>query len=161
MLAVLVAGGWTAWYVLTPEDLPVTARTAEATGVVGTPVYVGMLTLDADRTLHVSEVEVAVDGDVVAEPVLCRGGSVGVTTAPEGYCTHVTDGATGELDAGDSVMLRITATEPAEATVGRLELTFREGIRWGTREAGIAAVNVVIVERDTPPPLPPDEEGAP
>lgn len=160
-LAVGLVGGWLTWFVLTPAELPISQRTAEVTGVAGTPVYVGVVTLGGGRTLHVSEVDVPVEGAIEAVPVTCRGGSVGVTTDPTGYCTEVEDDAEGRLAAGDSIMLRLDADGPTEATIGRIEVTFREGLQWGSHEAGIAGATVTFAEQPAPAPLlsaPEDEE---
>lgn len=150
--AVVLVAGWLAWFLLTPEDLPVNGRTADAAGVAGTPLYVGVFTMpDGDRTIDVSEISVPVEGDdaasVVVEPLVCRGGSIGVTTVAEDFCDDVEEGVEGELGSGDSIVLRLAAEEPATATVGRIELSFRDGIRWGTKEAGIAGIVVSFAER--------------
>jgi hypothetical protein len=149
--AVVLVAGWIVWYVLTPDDLPVQGRRAEAAGVAGTPVYVGVFTMpDGDRTIHVSAVDVPVaqgDGSSVAvEPVVCRGGSIGVTTVPEDFCEEVVDGADRELGSGDSVALRLVAETPGTVSVDRISISFRDGIRWGTQDVGIAGVTASFAD---------------
>jgi hypothetical protein len=163
--AVVLVAGWIVWYVLTPDDLPVQGRRAEAAGVAGTPVYVGVFTMpDGDRTIHVSAVDVPVaQGDglsVAVEPVVCRGGSIGVTTVPEDFCEEVVDGADGELGSGDSVALRLVAETPGTVSVDRISISFRDGIRWGTQDVGIAGVTASFADAPAPAPEVSEEEPA-
>ena len=59
-LALLLLVGWFLWYATTPEDLPTNDRAVSASGVAGTPLYVGMFSAsdDFDRTLRISGVKV-------------------------------------------------------------------------------------------------------
>ncbi len=60
---------------------------------VDQPIYVGVFTAgsDFDRTLDLSGVKVHTTSntDVSVTPLLCRGGTVGVTTDPESFCADL------------------------------------------------------------------------
>lgn len=152
VLALVV--GWVLWYVRTPDELAITFRTATVSGVVAAPVYVGMFAAGDDfgRTLHVSEVVVsASDDDIAVTPLLCRGGTVGVTTDPAQFCDELIDPEGAELGGGDSILLEVSADAPTEVTIDRIEISFREGLRWGTEEAGLGSVTVTFADRPAPP----------
>ncbi len=154
IVALVVAGvlllGWLLWFVRTPDDLPTEGRTATAAGVVGTPIYVGMFSPDPDfdRTLHLSKVTADHEPDLEITPLLCRAGTLGVTTEPEQFCSELLaiDGAT--LTAGDSIVLRVEAGQPVSATVGRIVVDFRDGMSWGAKPAGIDGAKVRFVARE-------------
>ncbi len=141
-----VAVGWLVWFLRTPDDLPTTSRASEGAGVVDQPLYVGMFALGDgfDRTITITDVEIDVesDGEVEVTPQLCRGGSLSVTTDPSGWCPELEDPKDQELTAGDSIVLVVTAAEPADVEIGRLEISFRDGIRWGDKEAGLEGASL-------------------
>lgn len=145
-LAVVAAAvaGLAAWYVNNPRDLPVTAATVNATTAAGRPVYVGMFTPpgDFDRTLELSGVKVRTTANTQVEvvPLLCRGGSLAVTTDPTAFCAELVNPEGEPFGPGDSIVLEVSATETAIAAIDRVRLGFREGLQWGTREAGGTAV---------------------
>ena len=152
LLAALVVVGWLAWYVLSPGALPTSADTVRAEGVAGAPLYVEMFHAadDLDRTLHVSGVDVA--GDVPegasVTPLLCRGGSVnGWTTDTTSFCRELVAPAGEELRAGDSIVVEVESDRAAEVHLGRIEISFRQDIRFGSGPAGVAGADVVFVER--------------
>lgn len=148
--AVLLVVGWVIWFVRTPEDLPVSTRTSEGTGVVGQPVYVGMFATgdDFDRTLHISEVvlDVAPEENVEVTPLICRNGSISVTTDADTYCESLDDPEGDEFHGGDSLVLAVSASAPTTVEIGRVEIAFREGIRWGTKPAGAAGASLEFAE---------------
>lgn len=155
--AVLLPLAWAVWYVTSPEDLPVDDREVYADGSTTSPVYVGMFHApdDFDRTLHVSDVEVpaaapaSTDYDVT--PLLCRGGAVGVTSDPERFCDALEAPDGQELGSGDSILVEVSAPAPTEITIERVEVSFRELLSWGTKEAGIARATVTITGPDDGP----------
>lgn len=132
--------GWFIWYATTPEGLPTSAKTVSAPGVAGTPLYVGMFSApdDFDRTLRISGVKVhaTTSADLTVTPLLCRRGTVGVTTGPEQFCADLVDPAGQRLVGGDSIVLKFEAAEPVIAVVDQVRIAFREDVRWDTQPAG-------------------------
>jgi len=147
---VILAVGWLFWFLRTPDDLPTSNRMAEGAGVVGQDVYVGMFAVGSrfDRTLVISEVKVDVkaDGDVDVEPKICRGGTISVTTDATRFCSELEDPEGAEFSDGDSVVLVVSASEPDEISIGRIEIFFREGIRWGNKEAGLEGATLTFAD---------------
>lgn len=150
--ALLLVALWVVWYLRSPDDLPTSARTAEGKAVVGQEVYVGMLAVGDgfERTLHISDVtvEVETNGEVEVSPKLCPGGSLSVTTDASGWCPELEDVEGADLTAGDSIVLVVSAAEPAEVEIGRIEVSFREGIRSGTKAAGLEGASLTFAEHD-------------
>lgn len=149
LLAVLVVvGGWLVWFLRSPGGLPTDDRTVNATGVVGTPVYVGVFTVpsDFDRDLHVDGVKVRTEAsaDVEVTPLLCQDATVEVTTAPDQFCDDLVNPEGQTLGAGDSIVLEIQADQPVEAHIDRIEIGFRQDIRSATEPAGVAGVDVTL-----------------
>lgn len=132
------------WYAHTPSGLPTTSRMLNASGVAGEAVYVGVFTPPSDfgRTLHLSGVKVhtTANTQVTVTPLLCRGGAVGVTTTPESFCTELVNPEGQDLSAGDGIVLEVSSELASIAVVDRVRLGFRDGVQWGTEEAGSAAV---------------------
>ncbi len=132
------------WYVNNPRALPVSETTVRATAVAGRPVYVGMFTApgDFDRSLELSGVKVHTTANTEVEvvPLLCRDGSVAVTTDPAPFCAELVNPEGQTFGAGDSIVLEVTAGDTAIAAIDRVRLGFREGVQWGTHEAGASAI---------------------
>lgn len=132
--------GWFLWYATTPEDLPTSDKTISAPGVAGTPLYVGMFSAPDGfgRTLRISGVKVhaTTSADLAVTPLLCRRGTVGVTTGPDQFCSELVDPAGERMVAGDSIVLKFEATEPVIAVVDQLRIAYREDVRWDTQPAG-------------------------
>jgi hypothetical protein len=143
--------GWMIWYVNTPEDLPTDNVTKTASGVVGQPLYIGMFTTPAgfDRGIHISGVKVDATASSALRitPLLCRHGSVDVTTDTEQFCASLDDPAGQRLGAGDSIVLKIDSDTDVVADIGRIRIGFQEGLRWGTKPAGHAGAEVSLVQR--------------
>lgn len=158
----ILAVGWLIWFLRTPDDLPTTNRSVDGTGVVGQDVYVGMFAVGGrfDRTLVISEVKVDVkaDGDVDVEPKICRGGTISVTTDASRFCSELDDPDGAEFSEGDSVVLVVSASEPGEVDIGRIEVFFREGIRWGNKEAGLEGATLTFADH-TPGTVDPTDDG--
>ncbi len=148
-LALLV--GWLVWYAMTPEKLPTSAKTISADGVVDTPLYVGMFAAadDFDRTLHISGVKVhtTTSAELSVTPLLCRRGTVGVTTRPEQFCADLVDPEGERLVGGDSIVLKIESAEAAVAVIEQVRIAYREDIRWDTQPAGADKAIVTIAGR--------------
>jgi len=145
-----IAVGWLIWFLRTPDDLPTTDRSADGAGVVDQPLYVGMFAVGDgfDRTITITDIEVDVeaDGDVEVTPQLCRDGSLSVTTDPSGWCPELEDPKDQEFTAGDSIVLVVTASEPADVEIDRLRISFRDGIRWGDKDAGLEGATLSFAD---------------
>lgn len=136
------------WRSDTPPALAADDETVNATTPVGRPIYLGVYATGPDfgRTLHVSGVKIHATSntDVSLTPLLCRGGAITVTTAPENFCPVLVDPAGQELRAGDQVVLQVISDEPAVAVVDPVRIAFRENLRWATLPAGSGAIVRVI-----------------
>ncbi|MCL2542317.1 MAG: hypothetical protein FWE71_07665 [Nocardioidaceae bacterium] len=143
--------GWVAWYVTTPEDLPTDSQTITASGIVGQPLYVGMFSTPSgfDRGLHMSGIKVTAKASTKLSitPLLCRHGSIQVTTEPNQFCASLDNPAGQRLDAGDSIVLRLDSTQTVLADIDQIRIAFQEGLRWGTKPAGHAKAVVSLVQR--------------
>jgi hypothetical protein len=132
------------WYANTPAELPTSDSPVQASTTAGRPVYLGMFAGDRgfDRTLHLSGVKVHITAntEVEAVPYLCRDGSVSVTTEPEVFCGELVNPEGQTFESGDSIVLEVSGDESAIAVIDAVRLGFREGLQWGTREAGSAAI---------------------
>lgn len=140
----------TIWYVNSPGTLPTSDATVSASTPVDQPVYVGVFAPEADfgRTLHLSGVKVHTTSntEVTVVPLLCHGGAVGVTSDPESFCEELVNPEGQTFGAGDDIVLEISSSEAAIAVIDRVRLGYRDGLQWGTHEAGAGAV-VRILER--------------
>lgn len=150
-VAVLMVIGWFAWYATTPEELPTDAKTMSASGVVDTPLYVGMFSApdDLGRTLRISGVQVhaTTSAELEITPVLCRRGTVGVTTQPEQFCADLVNPEGERMVGGDSIVLKIVSDEPVVAVIDRIRIAYREDIRWDTQPAGHQQAIVTVTGR--------------
>lgn len=148
--ALALAVGWFVWFLRTPEELPVSTNTIEDQGVVDQELYVGMFAVGDgfDRTITISDVRVDVDadGDVEVTPLVCRGGSLRVTPDADPFCSEIVDVDGAEFSGGDAIVLSVSASEPTEVTIGRIEVSFSEGIRSGTTAAGIARATLTFAD---------------
>jgi hypothetical protein len=148
LVAVASLGGG-AWFVTHPEPLPTSDAMVHATTPVGQPVYVGMFTPDDfDRTLRLSGVKVHTTSsvDVDVQPLLCRSGTIGVTTDPASFCADLVDPEGESFGPGDSIVVVVTAQAPGAAVVDRVRLGYREALQADTQEAGQTAI-VTILDR--------------
>lgn len=145
-----VAIGWLIWFLRTPDGLPTSTQSATGAGVVDQEVYVGMFAVgdDFDRTLQISEISVDVSPDdgVEVTPLICRNGSISVTTDADSYCEELDSAEDADFSDGDSIVLAVSASAPADVEIGRIEVSFRDGIRWGTEEAGIEGATLTFAE---------------
>jgi len=132
------------WYANSPAALPTSDSPVQATTTTGSAVYLGMFVPDADfdRTLHLSGVKVHTTANTQVEvvPYLCRDGSVSVTTDAEPFCGELIDPEGETFGRGDSIVLEVSGDESAIAVIDAVRLGFREGLQWGTHEAGSAAI---------------------
>ena len=135
-LAVVIAFG--AWFVTHPAPLPVPDQPVAVQVPLGEAVYVGVYDpADDDRTLHISEATIKVDGAATVVARVCRDGTISVTSQPEEFCSTLTEAAGATVGPGDGLVLEILdANESGEATIAPMEISFRDGIRWGTQPVG-------------------------
>ena len=149
--AVTLLVGWMVWYAATPEGLPVSDRVVKASGVVDTPLYVGMFTApdDFERTLRIAGVKVHATATekISVTPVLCRRGAIGVTTEPDQFCNDIIDPEGERLVAGDSIVLKIESDVPALAVIDQIRIAYREDLRWDTQDAGNHQAIVTLAGR--------------
>ena len=145
-----VAVGWLVWFLRTPEDLPTESGRVTDSGVVDQTVYVGMFAVgdDFDRTIRISEVSVDVSPEdgVEVTPLICRGGSLSFTTDAETFCPELDEPEDAEFSSGDSIVLAVTSSTATEVEIGRIEVSFRDGIRWGTKEAGLEGATLTFAD---------------
>lgn len=132
------------WYVNSPADLPTSEEPIRASTIAGRPVYVGVFSAGSDfeRALSLSGVKVhtTANTEVKVVPRLCRGGSLAVTTEPERFCDELVDPEGESFERGDSIVLEVSSDKSAIAVIDPIRLGFREGLQWGTREAGSGAI---------------------
>ena len=157
-----VAIGWLIWFLRTPDDLPTNSDRVIESGVVDQTVYVGMFAVgdDFDRTIRISEISVDVDpnDDVEVTPLICRGGTVSFTTDADSFCPELDEPDSADFSSGDSIVLAVTASAPTEVEIGRIEISFRDGIRWGTKEAGLDGATLTFADHDPGTVVPTEPE---
>lgn len=126
----LVAG--LAWYVTHPAPLPPSDGHVETRTRLGSPVFVGIPT-GRDLTVRSWEIDL---GDGQGDLLVCRDGSVGVTSSPESFCSSVTEADGAHLDANDSLVLEVSSSRYSLVVGGPLHIAWREGIQLGEQDAG-------------------------
>lgn len=150
-VAVLMLVGWFAWYATTPEKLPTDDKTMSGSGVVDTPLYVGMFSAPDDfgRTLRISGVQVhaTTSADLDITPLLCRRGTVGVTTQPEQFCADLVNPEGARMVGGDSIVLKIVSKVAVVAVIDQIRVAYREDVRWDTQPAGHQQAIVAVTGR--------------
>ena len=151
MAALVLLVGWMSWYAVTPPKLPVSSKVATATTVVSKPIYIGMFTVPSDfgRTLRIAGVKSHATANEKLEvtPVLCRRGTVGVTTEPGQFCSDMVNPEGARLVGGDSIMLKVQSDMPAVAIIDRIRIAYREDLRWDTQPAGNKQAIVTVAGR--------------
>lgn len=149
--ALVLLVSWFAWYATTPEHLPTSDKTVSASGVAGTPLYIGMFTApdDFERTVRISGVKVhaTTNTEIEVTPVLCRRGTIGVTTKPEQFCSELVDPEGQRFVSGDSIVLKVESAAPAVAVIDRIRIAYREDVRWDTQPAGHAQAILTLAGR--------------
>lgn len=140
------------WWLTHPSDLPLRDGHVTAVTTPDRAVYVGMVSgAEIDRTLRLGGVHVRTESTVPVEvvPLLCRGGSVSVTSDATPFCSDLVDPTGQQLRPGDSLVVRVTGEEAGAAYVGRMSLAFRSGLQVGTQPAGTRAVVAIVPPTDT------------
>lgn len=135
------------WWATHPGALPVREGHVTAVTTPGRAVYVGMVSgTEVESTLRLGGVHVLTEATVPVEvvPLLCRGGSVSVTSDAEPFCVDLVDPTGQQLRPGDSLVIRVTGQEAGAAYVGRVSLAFRSGLQVGEQPAGTRAVVAIV-----------------
>lgn len=146
-LVVVVAFG--AWFMTHPAPLPTPGEPVSVLIPLGEAEYVGLYDPAADdgRTLHISKVALDVDGAATVVVRVCRNGTVSATNEPEAFCSSLVEAAGATLAPGDGLVLEILDDDqPGPVTIRPVEISFREGVRWGTRPVG-PTVEATFVSR--------------
>jgi hypothetical protein len=122
-----------------------------ATTPVGVPVYIGMFAAPNDfgRRLSVDGVKVRATATAAVSivPLLCRGGSVAVTSTPDPFCVELRDPQGATLGTGDSLVLEVTAESPSVVVVDRVRVGYQDGVRAGTQDAGVQEAVIRVLDR--------------
>ena len=133
-------------YVTTrPAALPTSEEVVTASTPVGQSVYLGVFQVRTGLD-HVSGVKVFATSTVPVEITthVCDGGSVGVTTQPELFCSAVTDTEDVVLTPGDEIVLEVRGDEAGVVAIDRVRLGYRDGVHWATHSAGSTAVVTIL-----------------
>lgn len=151
VVLLVAAAVLTWWRAGAPEPLPVSDELVPASTKVGAPVYVGVFTAGSgfDRTLRLSGVKIHATSNtsqLTLTPLLCRGGSLNVTTDPDVFCPELLDPEGQDFTSGDGIVVRVTGAVPGVAVVDPVRLAFRENLHWDTLEAGSGAVVQILPE---------------
>ncbi len=148
VLVVLAVFGVGSWYANHPRALPTSSEAVQASTPTGEPVYLGVFASSDrfTRTIHLSGVKVHTTSntEVSVVPLLCREGTVGVTSEPSAFCAEVINPEGATFGPGDALLLQVTSDEPAVAVIDRIRIGFREGLQWGTEPAGSPSVVRVL-----------------
>lgn len=143
VIAVLIVG----WWMKHPADLD-PGDTVSGPTRVDEAVYVG-IEAPAARTLHIRSVKVDWHGKPQGaswDAYVCKGGALGFTPDPDPFCTSVkpAEGATLDTDT-DQLVIALASSRAQTLTVDDIQVTFREGIQWGTEPIG-PRITVTVAE---------------
>lgn len=145
-VAVAVVAGLAFWFVSTPPALGTSDTTVAGSTAVGQDLYLGVAPADSDRTLAVSGVRVHVSAEVPVdvEPLLCVGGTPRVSSDAGSFCRDLLTPDGRDLAPGDTIVLRVRGEYAGTVEIDRVRIAYREGVRWGTQEAGSPATVTIL-----------------
>ena len=133
------------WWMTHPQGLPTDGDGATTTTKAGRPVFVGLTSGDeAQRSLTIRGVQLG-DGakGATVEALVCRGGRITVTANASPFCEELVDADGAELDLpGDQLLVSVTGDEATRVSLDDLEVSFREGLQWGSH--GLPDVTVEV-----------------
>ncbi|MDN4163563.1 hypothetical protein [Nocardioides abyssi] len=137
------------WYSTHPPALATSPDTRRASTPVEVPVYVGMYAAPRDRTLSIDGVKLhaTANTEVVVTPLVCKGGSLVVTSDPQAFCRELVPPAGERLQPGDSVVVEVSADVPAIVVLDRVRVGYQDGIRAGTQPAGVEHAIITVLGR--------------
>lgn len=133
------------WWMRSPQDLPVDGDGASTTTKAGRVVYVGLTEQGSGaRSLTIRGVDLGKPAEgATVEALVCRGGMVTVTTNAEPFCEELVEAEGTTLDLpGDQLLVSVTADQVATVTLDDMEVSFREGLQWGSQELPAITVEV-------------------
>lgn len=149
--AVLVPLSWFVWFINTPPGFDTRDTRSTGATLAGSTAYVGMYASGDgfDREIRIAgiKVDATANTEVEIEPMICRAGSLGVTTRPEQFCSELIPAQGEEFAGGDSIALRITSQVPAIVELDRIRIGFHQDLRSATEPAGIAGATVTFTAR--------------
>lgn len=137
------------WWALNPKELPHQDGQIEISVKAGQTAYVGLIGRDnagEEREIDVREVEFNTSGgELDIEAMICRNGAIGSTTNPDQFCSEVVE-AEGALVLGgnDQLIAAITGSEPGTITVEDAEISYRDGLQFGSSSTG-PSITVFVV----------------
>lgn len=138
--------GLLGWWMMHPQDLPADADGASTTTKTGQPVFVGLTTDDGTHrspTIRGIELGEVPDGATV-EVLVCRGGSVTITSDAASFCEQLVRAEGTDLDLPeDQLLVSVSSDEPGTLSLDGLGVSFREGVQWGSH--GLPDVTVEVV----------------
>jgi len=151
LLAVMALAAVGAWWMTHPAGFPERGTFSEQTPT-GSPLFIGVLgpSSDSGRSLVINDTHVPVEGPDGTEAALliCRGGSIGTTADANAFCPELVEakGQTfhyGETTA-EQLVLRVSSPTPGTVDIAGVDITFREGIQFGTLRVGPHLVLTVL-----------------
>lgn len=131
-----------AWWATHPAPLPEPGATATPVAPADVTTYVGLFGA-GDRTLVLHSVSLDVNGGT-ATPHVCRGGSLGVTTRAESFCSAVEPAEGATMHPGDQLVLLVRGHAGGTVDVAAPVVEFREGLQRGQGRTGRAVELTVL-----------------
>ena len=137
------------WWALHPEELPDNEGEIDISVKAGQTAYVGLIGRDGiedRREIDIREVSFdTADDEAELEAMICRDGAIGSTTDPEQFCTEVVE-AEGSLVLGgeDQLIVAITGSKAGTVTVDAVDISYRDGLQFGTSSTGPKIVVYVV-----------------
>lgn len=141
----LVALALVGWWMTHPQDIPTDTDGATTTTKVDRPVFVGLTSEEAQRSFTIRSVALGEGAEgATVEALVCRGGRITVTASAEPFCEDLVaaEGARVEL-AEDQLLVSVTAAEAQRVSLDDLEISYREGLQWGSHSLPDVTVEVV------------------
>jgi len=137
------------WWALHPDGLPREDGEIEISVAAGQTAYVGLIGRESDgepREIDIRDVtfDTSADG-LELEALICRDGAIGSTTDPGEFCAEVVE-AQGSLTLGgdDQLIVAITGSDSALIRVNEVDISYRDGLQFGTDSTGPVIVVYVV-----------------
>lgn len=151
LAAVVALAAVAAWWMTHPGGFPERGMLTEQ-APSGSPVFIGILgpSSDSARSLDISDTHVPVDGPAGTEAALliCRGGSIGTTADATPFCPELIEAKGQTFHYGkataEQLVLRVTSPTPGTVDIAGVDITFREGLQFGTLGVGPHVVLTVL-----------------